>query len=61
MYRIASHRLDGLLQKLLGLVDLGGQVRAAATIGMVEKHEGAVGLADLVLSDGALAVLESGC
>lgn len=43
------------IEKLLGLVDLGGQVRAAASVGVVEQHGGSVSLADLVLGDGALA------
>lgn len=45
-----------LVQELLGLVDLGGQVGAAATIGVVEEHELAVLLAHLVLVQGTLAV-----
>lgn len=44
-----------LVEELFGLVDLGGQVRAAATIGVVHQHQGSVRLADLVLGDGALA------
>ena len=48
--------LDALLKELLSLVDLGGQIRAAAAIGVVEEHEGAVGLAHFVLGDGALTV-----
>lgn len=44
-----------LLQQFLGLVDLGRQVRAAASIGVVEEHQGSVGLADLFLGEGALA------
>lgn len=45
-----------LLEELLGLVDLGGEVGAAATVGVVQQHQGAVGLADLLLGEGALAV-----
>lgn len=48
--------LGMLVQELLGLVDLGGQVGAAATIGVVEEHELAVLLAHLVLVQGTLAV-----
>lgn len=43
------------VEKFLGLVDLGRQIRAAASIGVVEQHGGSVSLADLVLGDGALA------
>ena len=45
-----------LLEELLGLVDLGGEVGAAAAVGVVQQHQGAVGLADLLLGEGALAV-----
>lgn len=48
--------LGVLVEELLGFVDLGGQVRAAATVGVVEEHELTVVLADLVLVQGALAV-----
>lgn len=44
------------VEELLGLVDLGRQVRAAATIGVVEKHKLAVLLADLVLVKGTLPI-----
>lgn len=44
------------VEELLGLVDLGGQVRAAAAIGMVEKHELTVLLANLVLVQFPLTV-----
>lgn len=44
-----------LVQQLLCLVHLGRKVRAAASIGMVEKHNGAVGFADLVLGECSLA------
>lgn len=46
-----------LLQKLLCLVHLGRQVRAAATIGVVQEHQGTVGLANLVLGDGTLTIV----
>lgn len=49
-----------LLQELLRLVDLGGEVRAAASIGVVEEHHGSVGLADFVLRDLFLATEKSG-
>jgi len=45
-----------LLQELLGLVDLGGQVWAAAPVRVVQQHERAVVLADLVLAQTSLAV-----
>lgn len=45
-----------LLQELLRLVDLGGEVGAAAAVGVVEKHHGSVGLADLFLRDRLLTV-----
>ena len=48
--------LGMLVEEFLGLVDLGGQVRATATIGVVEEHELTVLLADLVLVEGTLAV-----
>lgn len=44
------------VKELLGLVDLGGQVRAAAAIGMVEQHELTVLLADIVLVQFPLTV-----
>jgi hypothetical protein len=40
-----------LVKKLLGLVDFAGKVRAAATIRVIEKHEGAVAFSDEVLVD----------
>lgn len=51
--RLAS----GLLEKLLRLVDLGRQVRASASIRVVQEHQGPVGFADLLLRDGALAAV----
>lgn len=45
-----------LVEELLGLVDLGGQVWAAAAIGMVEQHELTVVLANLVLVQFPLTV-----
>lgn len=44
------------VEEFFGLVDLGGQVRAAATIGVVEEHELTVLLAHLVLVQFALTV-----
>ncbi|KAF3387008.1 hypothetical protein F1880_000460 [Penicillium rolfsii] len=46
------------IEEFFGLVDLGGQVRAAATIGVVEEHELTVLLAHLVLVQFALTVGE---
>lgn len=46
------------VEEFFGLVDLGGQVRAAATIGVVEEHELTVLLAHLVLVQFALTVGE---
>jgi hypothetical protein len=43
-----------LVEELLGLVDLGGQVWAATTIRVVEQHELTVLLADLVLVQSTL-------
>jgi hypothetical protein len=43
-----------LVEELLGLVNLGSQVWAAPTIGVVEQHELTVLLADLVLVQGTL-------
>lgn len=40
------------VEEFLGLVDLGGQVRAAAAVGVVEQHELTVLLAHLVLVEG---------
>ena len=48
-----------LIEEFLRFVDLGGQVRAATTIGVVEQHELAVVLADLVLGKSSLARGES--
>jgi hypothetical protein len=50
--------LRSLVEKLLGFVDLGRQVGASASIGVVEQHERAVSLSDLFLGDGALAIKE---
>lgn len=44
------------IEELLGLVDLGGQVGTAATIGVVQQHELAVLLADLVLVQSTFTV-----
>lgn len=49
-----SQQLDLFIQKLLGLVDLGREIRAPAAIGVVEEHELAVLLANLVFVEGAL-------
>lgn len=46
---------DLLLEHLLGLVDLCSEVGAAAAIGVVEQHEGAVLLAQQLFCDAALA------
>lgn len=46
------------VEEFFGLVDLGGQVRAAATIGVVEQHKLTVLLAHLVLAQFALTVGE---
>jgi hypothetical protein len=53
--RTAVDLFDLLLEHLLGLVDLCGKVRAAAAIGVVEQHEGAVLLAQKLFCDAALA------
>ena len=45
-----------LLQKLLRLIDLGSQVRAPSSIGMVQHHEIAVVLPDPLLGELALAI-----
>lgn len=56
-----------LVEELLGLVDLGGQVRAAPTIGVIEQHELTVLLAHLILVQSTLTanifilVSRSGC
>ena len=39
-----------LLQKLLRLIHLGGQIRTPAAIGMVQQHQLSVVLADLVFA-----------
>lgn len=44
------------IEKLLGFVDLRSQVRTSTTIGVVEQHELAVLLADLVLVQGTLSM-----
>lgn len=44
------------LEQLLGLVDLGREVGAPAAVGVVEEHQRAVRLADLVTADTALSV-----
>lgn len=43
------------VQQLFRFVDLCGEVRATSSVGVIQKHGGSVGLADLVLSDGTLA------
>lgn len=43
-----------LIQKLLGFVDLGCEIRAPAAVGVIQQHKLAVLLADLVLVQGAL-------
>jgi hypothetical protein len=53
-----AHRLSCLLvEEFFCFVDLCRKVRAAASIGVVEEHEGAVGLADFFLCDGAFAAV----
>jgi hypothetical protein len=47
-----------LLEELLGLVDLCGQIGTAAAVGVVQEHQRPVGFADLVLGDGGFAVYE---
>ena len=48
--------LGGLLvEQLLGFVDFCGEVGTAATIGVVEQHDGSMGLADFFLGNGSLA------
>ena len=47
--------ISRLLQQLLCLVHLGRQVRTAPAIGVVQQHQRAVRLADLVLGDGPFA------
>jgi hypothetical protein len=46
-----------LVQKLLGFVDLGCKIRASTTIRVVQQHELAVLLADLILVQSSLAEL----
>lgn len=43
-----------LIQQLLGLIDLCREIRATASIRMVQQHNRPVGLADFVLGDGPL-------
>ena len=50
--------LSILIQKHLCLVDLGGQVRASAAIGVVLHDHGAVSLADDLLVETAFSVGE---
>ena len=45
-----------LLEEFLGFVDLRSQVRAASAIGVVEQHQLAVLLGDLVFSQSALTI-----
>lgn len=53
LYSLQPPRLrDLFLQQFLGLVDLGGKVRAATAVGVVEEHECPVCLAHLVFCDG---------
>lgn len=51
-----EHHLYMLIEELLGFVDLCGQVWAAAAIGVVEQHELAVLLGELVPSQSALTI-----
>lgn len=44
------------VEELLGLIDLGGQVRATTTIGVIEKHQLAVLLAHLLLVQAPFSV-----
>ena len=44
------------IEKLFGFVDLRSQVGTSTTIGVVEQHELAVLLADLVLVQGTFSV-----
>lgn len=60
LYIISIHvvphsTLRVLLEELLGFVDLGGQVRTASSIGVVEQHQSSVGFADLIFRHGAFA------
>lgn len=54
--RNREHCSDVLFEKLLGFVDLRSQVRTAAAVGVVEQHELAVLLGDLVLGQSALTI-----
>jgi hypothetical protein len=61
MYMVVGFpaKLDNLfmrrfVQQLLGFVDLGSKVRAASSIGMVQEHDGSVGLLNLFLGDASL-------
>lgn len=45
---------DMFIEEFLRFVNLGGQVRATAAIGVVEQHELTVVLANLVLGKGTL-------
>jgi len=45
-----------LLQKLLGFVDLRRKIRAPASVRVVEQHQRAMRLADLVFCDASLAI-----
>lgn len=45
------------IQKLLGFIDLGREVRTPASIGVVEEHELAVLLADFVFVKGAFTAV----
>lgn len=45
---VTGNFLNGLLKQLLCFVDLRGEVRAAASIGMVKEHQLAVVQADFV-------------
>jgi hypothetical protein len=47
-----------LLQEFLRLVNLAGEVRAAAAIGMVREHQAAMVLADLLFGKCAFAEVE---
>lgn len=44
------------IQEFLGLINLGGQVWASASIGVVGQHERAMLLANLVLVEGSFTV-----
>lgn len=51
MPRSGSSLSGGFLEQFFGLIDLGCEVRASASIGVVQEHELAVLLADNVTSD----------